>query len=65
MTTHTVAHELVKTAPPVAVSAWISIGPGELDMWIKGLTLLYLVLQISWVAVKLAKSRIPVKVESD
>lgn len=50
---HDVAVEAIKAAPPVAVSAVITTGAADIDFWIKGLTVLYLVLQIAWIVVKI------------
>lgn len=48
MTTPIVALEAAKAAPPVVVTAWITMVTSDIDLWIKVLTLVYLVLQVAW-----------------
>ena len=55
MSANDITTEAVKAAPPVAVSAWISVASMDIDFWIKALTILYLVLQIVWLVVKMRR----------
>ena len=63
MSTHDLTIAAVQAAPPVAVSAWITLVSSDLDLWIKGLTILYIILQIAWVILKITRK--PIKVDNE
>ena len=44
---HAIAVEVAKSTPRVLVTAWLTAG-GDMDFWIKVLTVVFLVLQIAY-----------------